>query len=322
MSQLLRILVTGGAGFIGSHFARHLINNRSDITSLVVFDSLTYAGNYKNIQDLDAIPEFSFFEGDICDGDLPMQMFRNLDVVINFAAESHVDRSIDRSTDFIRTNIEGTHNLLSLTLKYGVKKFVQVSTDEVYGSISEGSWDENSPLLPNSPYAASKASADLIVRAFNQTFGLNTTITRCSNNYGTNQYPEKFIPVVIQSLLEGKQIPIYGDGLNRRDWLSVTDHCRAIELAMEKGKSGEIYNVGGGTELTNLELAKKIVSLMGGTEDAITFVDDRKGHDQRYAVNYSKISKTLGYGPSHKIDSDLPGIIDWYSNNRNWWVQG
>jgi dTDP-glucose 4,6-dehydratase len=317
----MKLLVTGGAGFIGSHFARRLLNTRSDVSSLTVLDSLTYAGTLRNIEDLFDFRSFRFIHADVSDKSLPADIFEGLDAIVNFAAESHVDRSISESGDFIRTNIEGTHNLLTLAHKFKAKKFIQISTDEVYGSIPIGAWSENSPLLPNSPYAASKASADLIVRAFHQTFGLRTIITRCSNNYGTHQYPEKFIPVAIRSVLEGKPIPIYGNGLNRRDWLSVADHCRAIELAMDKGKSGEIYNIGGGTELTNLDLAKKIISLMGGVEDGLTFVDDRKGHDQRYAVNYSKISTACGYAPIHNIDSDLLGIINWYKDNRDWWVR-
>jgi len=315
----LRILITGGAGFIGSHFVRHLLKGDLKISSLVVMDSLTYAGNYRNLNDLEMFPEFHFVQADICDNKLPESLFQNLDYLLNFAAESHVDRSIDSSARFIQTNVSGTHNLLSLALKHGVRKFLQVSTDEVYGSIAEGSFREDSPLLPNSPYSASKASADLLVRAFHQTYGLTTCITRCSNNYGTHQYPEKFIPVVIRSVMEGRQIPIYGNGSNQRDWLSVLDHCRAIQLVMEGGASGEIYNVGGGKELSNLDLAKKILSLMGESDRSIKFVKDRKGHDMRYSVDFTKLANTMNFYPERDIDSDLPDIIKWYMENKEWW---
>jgi len=237
-----------------------------------VLDSITYAGNLRNLQDLKGYQHFKFVKGDICDPGLPKDLFEGLDLLVNFAAESHVDRSITTSRNFIHTNIEGTHNLLLLAKKYRIGKFIQVSTDEVYGSIEEGSWDEQSPLLPNSPYAASKASADLIVRAFHQTFDMNTNITRCSNNFGTHQFPEKFIPVAIQAINRGLAIHVYGNGSNRRDWLSVLDHCRAIEIVMDRGESGETYNVGGGVELSNLELAEKILTLMGMGKERLSFV--------------------------------------------------
>ena len=315
----MRILISGGAGFIGSHFARQLLEGDLEISSLEVIDSLTYAGNYKNLSDLEIFPEFHFVKADICETKMPKSLFQDVDCLINFAAESHVDRSIQSSAAFIRTNIQGTHNLLELAVKYGVPKFLQVSTDEVYGSISEGSWNESFSLLPNSPYAASKASADLLVRAFNKTHGLHTNITRCSNNFGTHQYPEKLIPVIISKILAGEKIPIYGDGQNRRDWLHVLDHCRGVKSVMMNGTSGEIYNIGGGTELSNLDLAKKIIQIMGASEDLISFVADRKGHDLRYSVSFKKIQEELGYAPIESIDESLVGVIDWYTDNPNWW---
>jgi dTDP-glucose 4,6-dehydratase len=315
----LRILITGGAGFIGSHFARFLLTGDLEISSLVVMDSLTYAGNYRNLKDLETIPEFHFVEADICETKLPESLFQKVDYLLNFAAESHVDRSIVSSAKFIQTNVTGTHNLLTMALKHKVGKFVQISTDEVYGSISEGSFYEDSPLLPNSPYAASKASADLLVRSFNKTHGLHTNVTRCSNNFGTHQYPEKLIPVIISKILAGQKIPIYGDGQNRRDWLHVLDHCSGIKSVMLNGASGEIYNIGGGTELSNLDLARKIIHIMGASEDLITFVADRKGHDLRYSVSFEKIESALDYTPVESIDKSLVEVVDWYIANLNWW---
>ena len=315
----MRILVTGAAGFIGSHFARMLVTDQKQAFEVIAVDSLTYSGNLRNLEDLVGLPNFRFMNEDICNSDLPEDIFTGLDLVINFAAESHVDRSIESSDAFIKTNIQGTHNLLNLTVKYGVPKYLQISTDEVYGSISEGSWDESFPLLPNSPYAASKASADLLVRSFNKTHGLHTNITRCSNNFGTHQYPEKLIPVIIKKILAGQEIPIYGDGQNRRDWLHVLDHCRGISTVMLGGASGEVYNIGGGTELSNFDLARKIIQIMGASEDLITFVADRKGHDLRYSVSYEKIERELGYEPVESIDESLLAVIDWYVQNPDWW---
>ena len=319
VGRFLKVVITGGAGFIGSHFVRELYKDLDSVSEVVVIDSLTYAGRLKNIEDFLDAPTFRFYCGDICDPHLPIDLFSNAYCVVNFAAESHVDRSIFSSGDFIRTNIEGTRNLLELTLRAEVPKFLQVSTDEVYGSITNGSWDEGSPLLPNSPYSASKASADLLVRAYNRTFGLHTNITRCSNNFGTHQYPEKVIPVIIRSILSNNQIPIYGNGSNQRDWLHVEDHCRALKLVMSGGKSGEIYNIGGGTELANIDLARRILELMGANENLIAFVSDRKGHDLRYSVNYTKLNTELGYVPKHSIHNSLVDVIDWYTTNYSWW---
>lgn len=311
--------MTGAAGFIGSHFVRELLTDQNQHFQVLAIDALTYAGNEKNLIDAERFEGYRFIQGDICDPLLPINIFNDTSVIVNFAAESHVDRSIESSAEFIRTNIQGTHNLLELALKNGVSKFLQVSTDEVYGSISDGSWDETYPLLPNSPYAASKASADLLVRSYNRTHGLHTNITRCSNNFGTHQYPEKLIPVIINKILAGQKIPIYGDGQNRRDWLHVFDHCRGIKAVMLGGTPGEIYNIGGGTELSNLDLVQKIIQIMGADEDLISFVSDRKGHDFRYSVSFKKIEAALGYTPLKSIDESLVEVIDWYIQNPNWW---
>ncbi len=311
--------MTGAAGFIGSHFIRELLTDQNQHFQVLAIDALTYAGNEKNLMDLEIFDGFRFIQGDICDPLLPIDIFKDASIIVNFAAESHVDRSIQSSTEFIRTNIQGTHNLLDLAIKNGVSRFLQISTDEVYGSISEGSWDESFPLLPNSPYAASKASADLLVRSFNRTHGLHTNITRCSNNFGTHQYPEKLIPVIIRSILAGLKIPIYGDGKNRRDWLHVLDHCRGIKSVMLEGVSGEIYNIGGGTELTNLDLVRKVIHIMGASEKLVAFVADRKGHDHRYSVSFEKIKNELGYEPLESIDTALAEVVDWYTQHPNWW---
>jgi dTDP-glucose 4,6-dehydratase len=286
---------------------------------ITVVDSLTYAGNLRNLEDLKGLSSLNFVNDDICNYNLSHAVFAGVAAIVNFAAESHVDRSIESSAAFIRTNIQGTHNLLDLAIKYGVPRYLQVSTDEVYGSILHGSWDESFPLLPNSPYAASKASADLLVRSFNKTHGLHTNITRCSNNFGTHQYPEKLIPVIIRKILQGQPIPIYGHGQNRRDWLHVLDHCRGIKSVLMGGAFGEVYNIGGGTELSNLDLARKIINLMGASEDLISFIADRKGHDLRYSVSFEKIKEVLGYTPIESFDKSLEGVIDWYIQNPDWW---
>lgn len=311
-----RILVAGGAGFIGSHFV-DLMLSRESTQKIIVLDSLTYAGNMKNLQINDS--RFSFVHDDICNKQTVDELLLQVDVVVNFAAESHVDKSILDSKQFVTTNIVGTHVLLDASLRNNIKKYVQVSTDEVYGSIDVGSWDENSLIQPNSPYSASKASGDLLVKSFYKTYGLHTNITRCSNNFGPRQFPEKIIPFFISRLNMGLQIPIYGDGKNIRDWLHVTDHCRAIEMVLNNGDPGEIYNVGGGVELDNLTLAKKLISLLDAPMSALSFVPDRKGHDQRYSVDWSKINKLLGYSPTMDFEASLKQTINWYRDNPRWW---
>ena len=315
----MKILITGGAGFIGSNFVkRQICANPMNVSKIMVLDKLTYAGNLNNFTTQER-NEFEFIHGDICDGSLIQRLLPNVDVVINFAAESHVDRSISSASEFVTTNTLGTQVLLENGLKAGISKFIQVSTDEVYGSIDNGSWNEEFPLLPNSPYSASKAAADLLVRSYHRTFGMNTNITRCSNNYGPYQYPEKVIPLFVTNLIQGKQIPIYGNGLNERDWLHVTDHCRGIEAVITRGLPGEIYNIGGGTELSNLELAEKILFQFGAGESKIDFVQDRLGHDKRYSVDIAKITTHLGYRPEINFEEGLRETIEFYKSNLNWW---
>ena len=315
----MKLLVTGGAGFIGSHFVKRQLDF-PHWDMITVLDSLTYAGNLNNLPDLKTNNRLHFLKGDICNPDLVDELTTETDIVVNFAAESHVDRSLLNSANFVQTNVAGTTNLLSNSLKNGVRVFHQVSTDEVYGSILSGSWDEEFPLRPNSPYAASKASADLIALAYAYSFGMDVRISRCSNNYGPNQHPEKLIPLAITNLIRAKKIPIYGDGLNRRDWLHVEDHCRAIELILEKGRAGQIYNVGGGFECTNLEIAAKISEIMGEGQSTIEFVKDRRGHDFRYSVNWNKLAVETGYEPKNNFNDGLSQTVDWYKNNYEWWA--
>jgi dTDP-glucose 4,6-dehydratase len=310
----MRVLVTGGAGFIGSNFVEMALTDQfPNISSVIVLDKLTYAGKLSNLANVLSHPKFEFTLGDICDVELVNALAGRVDAIINFAAESHVDRSIEDSSEFIRTNVLGTQVLLDAAKKHKVKKFVQVSTDEVYGSILEGSWDEDQPLLPNSPYSASKAAADLLVRAYFVTHGLNVNITRCSNNFGPRQDPEKLIPNFILKLTQGLKVPVYGDGLNVRDWLYVEDHCKGIYFALTKGISGEIYNIGGGTELTNIGLTKMLLALMGKDDSYIDYVEDRLGHDRRYSVNCSKIEE-LGYVPSEYFERNLETTVSWYQD--------
>ena len=315
----MKLLVTGGAGFIGTNFVKRQISlNPIGVSEIVVLDKLTYAGNFENFTPGEK-SNFEFIQGDICDQDLVDQLIKRVDLVVNFAAESHVDRSISSGTNFVQTNTFGTQILLDSCRKHGISKILQVSTDEVYGSIDKGSWNEEFPLLPNSPYSASKAGADLLVRAYGRTFDFHTNVTRCSNNYGPYQYPEKVIPLFVTNLIRGKQIPIYGKGLNIRDWLHVEDHCRGIELVLQRGHKGEIYNIGGGTELTNIELATTILNHFGFKEDKIDFVKDRLGHDSRYSVDISKITAHLGFMPQVSFDSGLMSTIDFYQQNQVWW---
>jgi dTDP-glucose 4,6-dehydratase len=315
----MKILVTGGAGFIGSNFVKRQINlNPMGVSKIIVLDKLTYAGNLNNFTTAER-NEFEFIQGDICNSEIVERLVKDSDQIVNFAAESHVDRSIFAGTNFVETNTLGTQVILDACRKFGVSKFLQVSTDEVYGSIDEGSWDENFPLMPNSPYSASKASADLLVRAYGKTFGIDTNITRCSNNYGPYQFPEKLIPLFVTNLIQGKQVPIYGKGLNIRDWLHVNDHCRGIELVLQNGEKGEIYNIGGGTELKNIDLAKSILESFGFGEEKIDFVQDRLGHDNRYSVDITKISTNLGYAPLTPFHEGLRSTIEFYKENTTWW---
>jgi dTDP-glucose 4,6-dehydratase len=315
----MRLLVTGGAGFIGSNFVRRTVDGTlSGISEITVLDKLTYAGTLTNLSTLPN-GSYRFVQGDICDTELVNKLAKEHDVIVNFAAESHVDRSITGAKDFVETNVLGTQNLLDAALRNEVKTFIQISTDEVYGTISEGSWSEDFPLLPNSPYSASKASADLIARSYHRTFGLDVRTTRCSNNYGPHQFPEKVIPLFVTNLIDGKKVPLYGKGLNVRDWLHVDDHCRGIHAVLIKGKAGEIYNIGGGEELTNKELTSMILTKMGKNDSSIEYVQDRLGHDLRYSVSIEKISRELGYQPLVKFDKGIEETIEWYKKNEQWW---
>jgi dTDP-glucose 4,6-dehydratase len=315
----MRLLVTGGAGFIGSNFVRRVVDGTlSGIGEITVLDKLTYAGNLTNLSGLPR-GSYKFVQGDICDPELVNRVAKENDAIINFAAESHVDRSIYGARDFIETNVLGTQNLLNSALQNEIELFIQISTDEVYGTISEGSWIEDFPLLPNSPYSASKASADLVTRSYYRTFGLDARITRCSNNYGPHQYPEKVIPLFVTNLIDNEKVPLYGNGMNVRDWLHVDDHCRGIYAVLMKGSAGEIYNIGGGQELTNKELTLMILDLMGKNDSNIEYVRDRLGHDLRYSVNISKISKELGYQPQIKFEDGIRETIEWYKKNEDWW---
>jgi len=315
----MRLLVTGGAGFIGSNFVRRVVDGTlSGISEITVLDKLTYAGTLTNLSSLPS-GSYQFVQGDICDSELVNRVTKNIDAVINFAAESHVDRSITGVQEFVETNVLGTQNLLDAAHRNGVETFVQISTDEVYGTISEGSWSEDFPLLPNSPYSASKASADLITRSYYRTFGLDVRVTRCSNNYGPHQYPEKVIPLFVTNLIDNKTVPLYGSGLNVRDWLHVDDHCRGIYAVLMKGRAGEIYNIGGGQELANKELTLIILDQMGKNASSIEYVQDRLGHDLRYSVNINKISKELGYQPQIKFEDGIRETIEWYKKNEDWW---
>lgn len=311
----MRILVTGGAGFIGSTFVEMAMTDQfSEISSVIVLDKLTYAGKISNLATVKNNPNFEFVQGDICDVKLVNSLVQKIDAVVNFAAESHVDRSIADSAEFIRTNVLGTQVLLDASKNYRIKKFVQVSTDEVYGSILEGSWDENQPLLPNSPYSASKAAADLLVRSYHVTHGLNINITRCSNNFGPKQDPEKLIPRFTLKLSKNQKVPLFGDGMNIRDWLYVGDHCKGIYLVLVSGQPGQIYNIGGGTEVTNLELTNMLIEILKKDSSLINYVKDRLGHDRRYSVDFTKIA-ALGYMPSGGFELNLKKTVDWYLNN-------
>ena len=319
----MRLLVTGGAGFIGSHYVRTVLQHAWGGVRpehVTVLDKLTYAGNVANLDPVAADDRLDFVHGDILDGPLVDRLMSDVDAVVHFAAESHVDRSIMGSADFVMTNVVGTQCLLDAALRRGVDKFVHVSTDEVYGSIEKGSWDESRPLEPNSPYSASKASSDLLARSFHRTHGLPVCVTRCSNNYGPYQFPEKVIPLFVTNLMEGGTVPLYGEGLNVRDWLHVDDHCRGIHLVLEKGRAGEVYNIGGGTELSNKELTERLLETCGADWSSVVNVEDRKGHDLRYSVEISKIRTELGYEPRISFSSGLAETVQWYADHKDWWM--
>jgi dTDP-glucose 4,6-dehydratase len=315
----MKILVTGGAGFIGSNFIRLILNKRPG-WDLVNLDCLTYCGNLENLKDIEKHKGYRFVHGDIADRETVNKLLsEGFDAIVNFAAESHVDRSILDASPFIRTNVEGTLILLEGAQKYGIKKYVQVSTDEVYGSIENGSFTELSNLDPGSPYSASKASADLLALAYWNTHKTPVMITRCTNNYGPYQFPEKLIPLAISNVIEGKSIPVYGDGLNVRDWIYVEDHCSAILAVLEKGKPGEIYNIAGSSEKTNLDIVHTLLKMLGKKEDMMHFVTDRPGHDRRYSLDDKKIRRELGWAPSYNFDSAMEATVKWYRQNESWW---
>ncbi len=312
------LLVTGGAGFIGSCFIRHILRKHPDY-KVINLDALTYCGNIENLNDIKDNPNYSFIRGNICDKKLVGELISQSDCVINFAAESHVDNSIKHPEIFIETNVQGTLNLLQACKEFGIERYLQVSTDEVYGSLGKTRYFyETTPLAPNSPYSASKASADMLVRAYGKTYGLPVLNTRCSNNYGPYQYPEKLIPYFISQLLKGEKVPVYGDGMNIRDWLYVYDHCEAIDVVLHKGKIGEVYNIGGHNEKTNLEITKLILDAMGKDESSVKYVQDRLGHDRRYAISNDKITSELGWKPSVTFEEGIKLTINWYLNNQDW----
>ncbi|MCT2593261.1 dTDP-glucose 4,6-dehydratase [Streptomyces sp. N2-109] len=322
MSAPTRVLVTGGAGFIGSHFTRELLGGAYPALAgsrAVVLDKLTYAGNRENLAPVADHPRLEFVHGDIGDAPLVAELARGTDLIVHFAAESHVDRSIDDAGRFVRTNVLGTHTLLDAALAAGVGRFVHVSTDEVYGSIDKGSWPEDHPLAPNSPYAAAKAASDLLALAYHRTHRMDVCVTRCSNNYGPYQYPEKLLPLFVSNLLDGLPVPLYGDGGNVREWLHVDDHCRGIALAAQHGRAGEVYHLGGGVELTNRELTARVLDLCGADWSAVRPVADRKGHDRRYSVDISKSAAELGYAPRVPFGKGLADTVRWYRENRAWW---
>lgn len=317
----MNILVTGGAGFIGSNFVHYMLNKYSE-DKIVNLDLLTYAGNINNLDGIKNHPNHTFVKGNINNEELVRYLIEeyNITHIINFAAESHVDRSIRNPQKFIETNVLGTTNLLNIAKDMGIEKFVQISTDEIYGSLGEtGYFTEETPFDPNSPYSSSKASADLIALSYYETFGMDISITSCSNNYGPYQFPEKLIPLMVTNAMEGKKLPIYGDGLNVRDWLHVEDHCQAIDLVLRKGRAGEIYNIGGHNERTNNEIVHLIVDYLDVSEELITYVEDRLGHDRRYAIDPTKIEQELGWKPKYTFDSGIIETIEWYKANEKWW---
>jgi dTDP-glucose 4,6-dehydratase len=315
----MKLLITGGAGFIGSNFIRYILKHHKNY-KVINLDKLTYAGNLENLRDIEKDKRYKFVRGDILKAKGKWLKAKGVDAVINFAAESHVDRSIVDSSDFIQTNVVGTQILLEAAREARIKRYIQISTDEVYGSLGKsGYFTEKTPLAPNSPYSASKAAADMLVRAYFHTHNFPGIITRCSNNYGPYQFPEKFIPLMITNALEGKPLPVYGDGLNVRDWIFVDDHCSAIDAILHKGKNGEVYNIGGNSEKRNIDVVKKIIGIISPIRPIISFVPDRKGHDRRYAIDSTKIKKEIGWKPKYYFDKGLDTTIEWYLKNKEWW---
>ncbi|MBA2509303.1 MAG: dTDP-glucose 4,6-dehydratase [Nocardioidaceae bacterium] len=318
----MQLLVTGGAGFIGSHYVRGVLGDAWGLSvpdRVTVLDKLTYAGSLANLAPVRDDERLRFVQGDICDGPLVDELLADTHAVVHFAAESHVDRSILGAADFVVTNVVGTQTLLDSALRRGLGAFVHVSTDEVYGSIEHGSWDEQQPLEPNSPYSASKAASDLIARSYFRTHGLPVCVTRCSNNYGPYQFPEKVVPLFVTNLLDGATVPLYGAGANVRDWLHVDDHCRAVHLVLEGGRPGEVYNIGGGTELSNRELTQRLLAACDADWDRVVSVEDRLGHDLRYSVSTAKIAAELGYAPQVDFEQGLTETVGWYAAHREWW---
>jgi len=313
----MKLLVTGGCGFIGSNFIRHMLNKYPDY-EIVNLDKLTYAGNLDNLLDLEDNPNYSFIQGDICDPQIVNKLMKGIDHVVHFAAESHVDRSIEDGSIFVETNVLGTNALLQSALEYKIKKFVHISTDEVYGSTKSGSFKETDILTPSSPYSSSKAGSDLLAQSYYITYGLPVIITRCTNNFGPYQYPEKLIPFFVTNLLENKKVPVYGTGTNVRDWIYVLDHCKAVDFVLHSGAEGEIYNVGGGNEKTNIEITHRILKLLGKDESMMEYVKDRPGHDFRYSLNCSKLNK-LGWEPEYSFEDALEATVKWYTEYKWWW---
>jgi dTDP-glucose 4,6-dehydratase len=314
----MRLLVTGGCGFIGSNFIHLVLSQYKDIR-VVNLDKLTYCGNTENLEDIAQDSRYSFVKGDICDESLVEDLVSDSDAIVNFAAETHVDRSIKYPDDFLKTNVHGVKVLLDAAKKAKTGRFIQIGTDEVYGSVPKGFSKEDDPLRPRSPYSATKAASDLLAASYHATYGLPVIIVRSSNNFGPFQYPEKIIPLFVTNILRQKKVPLYGDGGNVRDWLYVLDNCRAIDLALHRGKPGEIYNISSGNCLSNLELTEKVLSIMGKGKDAIHFVNDRPGHDRRYALDSSKI-RSLGWSPGSDLDKNLKDTVEWYGNNEKWWA--
>jgi dTDP-glucose 4,6-dehydratase len=315
----MRILVTGGCGFIGSHYIRKHLQTHSD-DQIVNLDALTYAGRKENLLDVENNSHYTFIHGNICDPNMVKKAMGGCDQVVHFAAETQVDKGIEDPSIFLKTNVMGTYTLLEEARKQNIQKFITISTDEVYGHILEGSFTEKSLLNPRNPYAASKVGGERLAYSYSQTYGLDVSITRCSNNYGPYQYPDKVIPVFLIRLLSGKKVPLYGDGLHVRDWLYVEDHCAGIERVRERGKKGEVYNIGGGTEMTNLELTKTLLAAVGKTENEIEWVEDRPGHDRRYSLDITKIANELGYKPHYPFKEGLAYTIEWYKKNEGWWM--